>query len=122
MKKQRSLASLADRAYSKNIELSQSRFFRHLGLWVIVDQNPKGFLEIYFEQNKRYLHHPGQLSDALWGFFPHWKDGIGKLSPRQLQTLLGVLDGITTSKAQCSSAGMGQEVSDSQEATLFETF
>lgn len=124
MKARATLSSLAEKAYSKNIELAKSRYFEHLNLWVIVDfSKVDNFFEVYFEQDKRYLVHPGQLSDTLWGFFPHWKDGIGRLNTRQLETLFAVLQhDCTSSKAQCRSNEMGQALPNPQEEELLETF
>ena len=122
--KRATLSSLAEKAYSKNIELSKSRYFEHLNLWVIVDTSPKqGFFQVYFETYKKYCCHPGQVSDTLWGFFPFWKDGVGTLNSRQLETLFGVLkDDCASTKAQRRRNEMGPEVSNPQEEELFESF
>lgn len=123
--KRATLSSLAEKAYSKNIELCRSRYFEHLNLWVIVDFSPKGpgFVQVYFESYKEYYCHPGQVSDTLWSYFPYWKDGIGTLNLRQLEVLFGVLkDDCTSTKAQRRRFEMGSQVSDPQEEELLESF
>jgi hypothetical protein len=117
------IATAFDKELAKHRELSKSKYYQHLKIFVVVDNNfdylnhVVALWDVTVMRDRQLLYTPSLIAPGLAFFDSYWHENVGVLTLAQLESFLYYVEEYDNyaAAAKQGSTSMGQEVSITEE-------